>query len=201
MVIISLPRQLLHGERVTAWRNHEERCPPRRWPLGHVAGKWLQRLSSNSAPSSSLVQDHWPPAIIRAPERTNRDTLRESQRVFTGGEVHCIWRSFYYCTISIFFSHSDRASSGAFFFNFYVISYRPDYIKVINLYTISNSIIGTLVIFSLDQAQIDFKVHEGSLSAKFQSWVVIDSPTLDPFLSNFHTVPRLSHLIKLELLT
>jgi hypothetical protein len=31
--------------------------------------------------------------------------------------------------------------------------------------------------------------------------VVTDSSTLGPFFSNFHTAPKLGHLIKLELLT
>jgi hypothetical protein len=73
--------------------------------------------------------------------------------------------------------------------------------KVINQYTSSNSIIGTLVIFSLDQAQIGSKVHWGSLLAKFQSSVATDSPTLDPIISHFRTASRLSLLIKIVLLT
>jgi hypothetical protein len=41
----------------------------------------------------------------------------------TGGEVLCTWDLPVHCTIRIFFSLSDRASSGVFFFNFYVKSY------------------------------------------------------------------------------
>jgi hypothetical protein len=52
----------------------------------------------------------------------------------------------------IFISRSDRASLGVFFFDFYVKRYRPDYSKVIHLYTSANSIIGTLAICLLDQA-------------------------------------------------
>jgi hypothetical protein len=36
-----------HGERVTAWRNRDERCTPRRRPLSHVAGKWVRHLGRN----------------------------------------------------------------------------------------------------------------------------------------------------------
>jgi hypothetical protein len=110
--------------------------------------------------------------------------------------IHCIWRSFRYCTIRIFFSCPDRVSSEVFFSNFYVISYRPDYNKVVNLYTRSNSTIGILVIRSLDQAQIGSKVRQSSLSAKFQSSDSTDSQTFCPLYSNFCIASRLSHLSK-----
>jgi hypothetical protein len=71
---------------------------------------------------------------------------------FTGGTFTASEDFFVHCTIRIFFSLSDRASSGVFFFDFYVISYQPDYSKAIHQYTSSNSTIGTLIICSLDQA-------------------------------------------------
>jgi hypothetical protein len=68
-----------HGERVTAWRNHDERRTPRRRSLGHIADKWMMRQSGHSVatPSSarsfhheSLSTRYWAriiePAWIRA---------------------------------------------------------------------------------------------------------------------------------------
>jgi hypothetical protein len=60
----------------------------------------------------------------------------------------------------------DRASSEAFFFNFCVTSYQSDYNKVVNICTGFNSIIGTLVIPSLDQAQSALKL----IRAHCQPW-------------------------------
>jgi hypothetical protein len=66
------------------------------------------------------------------------------------------------------------------------MSYWPDYIKGINLYTNFNLITGTLVIFSLNQAQIGSKVHQVSLLVKFLVSDPTDSQTFSPIFSNFY---------------
>jgi hypothetical protein len=84
------------------------------------------------------------------PLGTNHNTSEDHGAEFTGGRFTASQDLFVHRTIRIFFSLSDKAYSGVFFFNFYVKSYRLDYSKVIHLYTSSNSTIETLAICLLD---------------------------------------------------
>jgi hypothetical protein len=59
---------------------------------------------------------------------------------------------FRHCTMPIPFSMSDRATSGAFFFDFHTANYQFDYTKVVPLYTSFNFVIRILISYSLDQA-------------------------------------------------
>jgi hypothetical protein len=86
MVIPGVPRLQLRGERVTAWRNYEEQRPPRRWPLGHVAGKWVHR--PNSAQAHPIAEIFLPQVIIRVSQGMNHNANGDRGVEITGGEIH-----------------------------------------------------------------------------------------------------------------
>jgi hypothetical protein len=138
--------------------------------------------------------------IIHATEGTNHGAGMNPSAQVICGEGDEPEDLFAYCTIRVFFSCSDRASSEVFSFNFCVTSYQPDYNKVVNLCIGFNSIIETLVIHSLDHAQIGFKTRQNSLSAMFQSFDSTDSQTLGLFFSKFCMILRFNHLSEIVLL-
>jgi hypothetical protein len=127
-----------------AWCNRDDQEPQRHRPLGHVAG---QRITMDEP----------------VPE-TTFTTLPRSFPVGAnhgvGSSVKCpaplIFLS--HRTITIFIQCPDRPSRGPFFFDFHSASHQVDYTKVVPLYTSFDFVTETLVIYSLDQAQIDSKV-------------------------------------------
>jgi hypothetical protein len=66
-----------HGERVTAWHNRGERCTPRRWPLGHVAGKWVRQQGGHSAPTSATAKIFSHKSLSARSPGTNRSTDKD----------------------------------------------------------------------------------------------------------------------------
>jgi hypothetical protein len=81
-VTLGLPRLRRRGKGITAWRTRDERRPPRWWPLGHVAGKWVRRLSS-------IVPQVHPPREIfyRQPLSVQHNTRIAATGVNRGAEI------------------------------------------------------------------------------------------------------------------
>jgi hypothetical protein len=94
------------------------------------------------------------------PCQAHRDLFPVVANRCVGSSVKCssplIFLS--HCTITIFIKCPDRATRGPFFFDFHSASHQVDYTKVVPLYTSFDFVTEILVIYSLDQAQIDSKV-------------------------------------------
>jgi hypothetical protein len=85
--------------------------------------KWVWRLGSNSAPTSSPARDLSPPVVILTPGRTNRDADEDCGVEFTGGTFTTSKDLFIHYTMAIFFSLSDRATCRVLFSNFCVATH------------------------------------------------------------------------------
>jgi hypothetical protein len=85
--------------------------------------KWVRRLGSNSAPTSSPAQDLSPCVVIRTPPGTNRNAGEDHGAEFTGSTFTASKDLIVHCTMVIFVSLSDRATCRALFSNFCVATY------------------------------------------------------------------------------
>jgi hypothetical protein len=159
-------------------------------------------IERNSAPSSSPANIFSPGAVICALLGMNRGASANPSVWVTGGEGWCTWRSFsVYCTIRTPFRAPDRADQRPWFSNFCVATWSFIYIKFVDLQSIFNFAIASLVKFSLNATQNWSQSSANVTGGHISVQGLIDSPTLSPFISNFCTTPMLSHLIKLVPLT
>jgi hypothetical protein len=126
--------------------------------------KWVRRGWPNPIPLRSFH----PRGNIPPESSTNHDGQPESPHGGRRQQGSLNQRSFaVYCTMLISFSARDRATWGAFFFNFHVVSYWSNDIKVILPYTIFTIVTKILIIYSLDQAQSGSKVDQIPLTVCF----------------------------------
>jgi hypothetical protein len=117
----SLPQLRRHGKGITAWRTHEERRPPRWWPLGHVAGKWVRWLSNTVPQVHPRGRSFHPPWL----STSHRHELRRLVWIVVRRSLAATgslnqWSDSGYSTMGAPFSAPDRASWRAPFSNFHV---------------------------------------------------------------------------------
>jgi hypothetical protein len=166
---------------VTAWRNHEERRPPWRWSSGHVtvqvgAANWAATGPKLIPTPRSFTASSYP-RVTEHESQCWHGSRREDHR----RRVHSTKDLFIYCTIVIFISHSDRATWGALFFNFYVGSYQSICIKVVALHTSFDFVMKILIKHPLDWALLGSRVDPMQLRVWILDWCLTDSPSLSPF--------------------
>jgi hypothetical protein len=113
------------------------------------SGKWVRRGWLNP----SLPLDIFILAVTFHPNQARITAARPNHRARSlAARCRASLILSRHCTMAIPFNSSDRATSGAFYFDFYTANYQSNYTKVALLSTSSNFVIRILTSYSLDQA-------------------------------------------------